>query len=1499
VSSIPWLQLRVWKGSQQDAFEELCCQIAHTEPVPDGVAFQRKGRPDSGIECFWTLRDGREWGWQAKFFPDGLDDQRWAQCDDSVRKALEGHPNLTTLYFCLPHNFPDARLPGRRSAAERRTQHQTKWAAWAAARGRVVEFVLWGEHELTLRLSKAEHRGRWWFWFNAPALDSEWFERHVAATAALAAASDRYTSDFNVELSLAGRFEALGRTPQFSALLDSKGGKLREALEELGKSRTLSEKESVAAVTTSLTEALTIVQALPVDAAVPMDFAPLGGALTKVQARVSKVNAEFRQMRNERAAVFERQHGRRPEYGEIPDESVIHRSLDQIYDKITEVLNFCVSPDAQLANLPVLLLVGEAGNGKTQLACTVAEQRVINGMATILMLGEQFDESDPWACILRRHGLSCDRDEFLGALNAAGEAAGSRVLIIVDAINEGPGISFWNKHLASMLTHLRHFQYLAIAVTVRSAYETSLKGCDSENCVRVEHHGFAEQTNEAGKQFFARYGLAEPEVPLLNPEFNNPLLLKLLCRALQDNASLIAEETFGVTAVFALLLKSINRRLSDPTVLDYDEGENLVQRAVSDLAARMAVRGEEFLPLDEARVTLLRLYPSSSGHSRSLLYHLIAEHVVVRVPGPDIEGAEHEVLRFTYQRMSDHLIVQAVLAGISAEQLPDLFAADGVFGKRMPDGWTYDIIGWIEALAIQLPERYGLEIDEVLTESVDDEAIRYAFIKGLVWRKAGAFTDATWRRVENLLQPWDSIAFTVLDELIAVIARPGHPFNADWLDGLLKPLSMAERDAFWSIYLFGQVSEEHGIHRLIEWAWTERIEIPFSDDTVRLAATTLAWCLTTSDRFVRDRATKALVALLEQRVQVLTGLLDHFAHVAEPYVQERLCAVAYGCAMRTSQIAELQSLAQGVYNRVFRDENPPPSVLLRDHARGVVDCAVRRGAELEYEPSRIVPPFCSGWPKRPPSLDQLGRRYHIGDHDDPHGALRRIFHSVTADDFEHYIIRDVTNWSNRRKRGKKSRSPRQMFQELLRTMSEEDAKLLETYAKACRAIDGRQSDQLEDPWRRACLRLVETVDTLLPSILGKRKADHFRRHIAPYLKDRYNSRHRETFSVELFQRLILDRVLELGWTTERFGKFDQRVGSAGRDSRKPERIGKKYQWIAYEEFHARISDNFGVAETNTLVTSDRDWEEGLWPVDFRDLDPSLLLKGTPKDGWGVNHINWWTPCRYEAWTSQPTTSEWLQSIADLPPPMKFLDLSAPDGKRWLMLEGYAHWRCDQVESLEDREVDKPEIHYIFRSYLVRREHLPSMMAWGREQNWINDRLPQPGHRYRQHLHEHYWSAHFDGALDDEWISELRHPTDLPHPIVETAGEYICEYNTYDCSLDSTVTISLPSRWLAEKMDLKMIGRRGDFTDPAGQLIAFDPSTRERGHGALLVRKDALRDLLEREDLALFWTLLAEKNVYPPERMQRWLGRLTILGIYSWDGDVLDGSFRTEFADGRT
>jgi len=93
------------------------------------------------------------------------------------------------------------------------------------------------------------------------------------------------------------------------------------------------------------------------------------------------------------------------------------------------------------------------------------------------------------------------------------------------------------------------------------------------------------------------------------------------------------------------------------------------------------------------------------------------------------------------------------------------------------------------------------------------------------------------------------------------------------------------------------------------------------------------------------------------------------------------------------------------------------------------------------------------------------------------------------------------------------------------------------------------------------------------------------------------------FDLRLIQRYVLWRVFDLGWTTERFGYFDRyAIGYHGREASKAERIGKKYQWIAYHEIMALVADHFQYRERFREDDCDRAYD-GPWQKHFRDIDP--------------------------------------------------------------------------------------------------------------------------------------------------------------------------------------------------------------------------------------------------------------------------------------------------------
>lgn len=55
-----------------------------------------------------------------------------------------------------------------------------------------------------------------------------------------------------------------------------------------------------------------------------------------------------------------------------------------------------------------------------------------------------------------------------------------------------------------------------------------------------------------------------------------------------------------------------------------------------------------------------------------------------------------------------------------------------------------------------------------------------------------------------------------------------------------------------------------------------------------LATIALAWLFCTSNRELRDFATKALICILIDRINLVLRLLQKFKNIDEPYIKERL-----------------------------------------------------------------------------------------------------------------------------------------------------------------------------------------------------------------------------------------------------------------------------------------------------------------------------------------------------------------------------------------------------------------------------------------------------------------------------------------------------------------------------------------------------------------------------------------------------------------------------------
>lgn len=1522
--SIEWKNLRTLGGSQNTAFEELCCQLAAGEPAPPGAKFIRKGVPDAGIECFWVLPNGNEWAWQAKFF-DKLERAQWTQLDESVRSALDKHPQLTSYTVCLPLDRRDPRIKRRKDLMDQWNAHVERWQGWARGKGMSVEFGYWGEHELWQRLSKEEHRGRYFFWFNKEFFTKQWFTNLVSE--AIANAGPRYTPEIHVGLPIADLFDGLGRTETFYRGINDAYGAVKLAYSKV---RFGSTEAPVAELLKTIREhaesLFPLLQDVSNSGIDPIKFE----TVTKLAFQINEASWEASRLLDEiskSAKPTTKSTSSREGSQQQPDVGYRRHLLSQLANRSAELGNLTRSNQCLLANVPALLVVGDAGTGKSHLFCDVAKHRVESGLPTVLLLGENFSDEEPWSQIIKLLGLNCGRTEFLGALEAAAQASKGKALILIDALNEGQGKNLWRRHIAGMLTALARYPWTSLAVSVRSSYEDAVipEGLVPKSIVREEHTGFSDEEYEATTTFFNFYGIKAPSVPLLNPEFQNPLFLKLFCKGLSNAGHTeMPAGLEGVTAVFDFFIESVNSRLAEGLSLDYDPSSRLVQKAIDALADAMTKVGQVWLPREQA-VTVVNAFLPNRGFEKSLFRNLLSEGVIAEDRSPnDVESAQWiDSVHFGYERLSDHLLTKRLLTEHFDENNPlRSFAPDQPLGALVKDQYAcWRNRGIVEALCIQLPEHSGNELFDCAPSCANWHPALEAFVDSLVWRRPEATTETTLKYVNERIMQSEELHHQFLDALLTVSGNPKHPYNADFLHKNLEAFSLPDRDAWWSIYLHHRyIDKEHSaVRRLIDWAWSATDKSHIDNESVLLCATTLSWFLTTSNRFVRDRATKALVALLTPRMSLLKRLLEKLHQVNDPYVTERLYAVAYGCTLRSTDDHSIAEVAVCVYQLVFKDQSPPVHILLRDYARGVIETALHRGIKLQIDVTAIRPPYGSEWSDEIPSKAELEKKYDTwkSDRSDDEIAQSEIVHSVMgSEDFARYVI--GTNWghfdwTSRRSTQASQPTRRETYEQFISSLTTRQKEAFDRLSNARDNFDFYM--RMDEERRRKAFRkelneelfrmILADEEERLRKTLGKRKLAIFDADVQPCLEDPLRGRSDDHFDLSMAQRWILRRVFELGWTKERFGSFDRTVNrwtNNYRTAHKPERIGKKYQWIAFHEFLARVADNF---EYRSAEWSDhKEQYKGPWQPSERDIDPSCLLKRTGREVWKHRTNTWWFPAHYKDWGGEWTggTADviWLRRSDDLPPVASLIDtINIENDSRWLTLHSYYQWEQAVPIGQDPSETRRKQFWYILHGYVVRRKDIDELFEWGKKQDFFGQWMPESHGLYEVLLGEFFWSPAYEYFNVPYYhrAGWTRSHERIPREVLLSAEEYTREDQGLDCSMDEGYSIYLPTKWIADGMDLRWNGVEGHFFDAGGNLVAFDPSVMQKGPSALLLNKDRFLQFLRETDCDVLWTVIGEKTDfdYGSHGSDR-SGRLVVNGVYRLLNGEVHGNLRSEFQE---
>jgi hypothetical protein len=485
------------------------------------------------------------------------------------------------------------------------------------------------------------------------------------------------------------------------------------------------------------------------------------------------------------------------------------------------------------------IFVGRAGAGKSHALARGAECAWNAGAPVVHILGQHILDDDPRISILKHMEIPAwSFHEALTALNLAAEAAGTRAMLVIDALNEGRGTDVWRRHFASFIHEVNKHDRIVLVVSCREEYldyvvspELILNpymypgnnGESPEDCaplgklVRVSVDGFqtTEEREAALQKFMDDKGIVRPTVPALDSEFFNPLFMSSVCRSMaKAGIRVFPRGVFdGARKTFEFVLETKAKALG--TRHDGTDGMYpALCGSLMDLAGVMVASRKDHVPLDKAIEVIDSAFRTLPIRDQTWIDVLERSDILRR----DVErsGKEvtswsrpNEVIRFSFQRLQDNLIAERLI--LDCHDIEGAFKPDAPFGFLLRRSIRRDgivilksnprWIGVLGALWAAVAQRHEKELWDLRSFFGNPDVqyypndLRPIFHMSIRERSGAAFTQRTGDIFNRL---WEDNPEEKLAIILSTSCVPHHSWNADLLAAQLFSLPLADRDSVWS-----------------------------------------------------------------------------------------------------------------------------------------------------------------------------------------------------------------------------------------------------------------------------------------------------------------------------------------------------------------------------------------------------------------------------------------------------------------------------------------------------------------------------------------------------------------------------------------------------------------------------------------------------------------------------------------------------------------------------
>lgn len=339
------------------------------------------------------------------------------------------------------------------------------------------------------------------------------------------------------------------------------------------------------------------------------------------------------------------------------------------------------------------------------------------------------------------------------------------------------------------------------------------------------------------------------------------------------------------------------------------------------------------------------------------------------------------------------------------------------------------------------------------------------------------------------------------------------------------------------------------------------------------------------------------------------------------------------------------------------------------------------------------------------------------------------------------------------------------------------------------------------------------------------------------------------------RRFIWQRVIELGWTPERFSVFERGLGYSGRSGseKRIERISKKYQWIGLHEYLGHLSDSLLFREWIDPARPLR----GAWELHARDYEPDSALdiqKNSDSNEEDAPPTWWIVENPVSTADSIQEKQDWVRS-AFLPfKPYLSID---HDQRSWIVL--YTHLNFEEeigfgVERFTSAQMSQ---WIDVRAFLIQKSKLSRRLKVLQGTDFYGNGCDVP--RVSQcWVSEFPWHPSFREADEDcknnqTWVRSLR-DEGLFFPVCEISND------------SRRVLLPAPSlhRGMGSVLGHPLSAPR---LTSSGLMEMYDSHGRcmvkgtARKGSVLMIDRSLLMKYLEKNDYSLVWAVLSEKSAW--------------------------------------